>query len=110
MTMAAPTTASDVRDLSMPVLRQVRQRFERERPLAGIRISACLHATTETANQALTAEYLRQHSSSLKPGVYTVPREINREIVRLKLLSMGVQVDILTPEQERYLASWESGT
>ena len=62
------------------------------------------------ANQALSAEYLRQHSTSLKPEVYIVPREIDREIARLKLLSMGVQIDTLTPEQERYLASWESGT
>ena len=62
------------------------------------------------ANQALSAEYIRQNSSSLKPEVYIVPRDIDREIARLKLLSMGVQIDTLTPEQERYLSSWESGT
>ena len=62
------------------------------------------------ANQALSAEYICQNSSALKPEVYIVPREIDREIARLKLLSMGVQIDTLTPEQERYLSSWESGT
>jgi adenosylhomocysteinase len=62
------------------------------------------------ANQALSAEYIRQNSSALKPEVYIVPREIDREIARLKLLSMGIQIDTLTPEQERYLSSWESGT
>jgi adenosylhomocysteinase len=62
------------------------------------------------ANQALSAEYIRQNSSSLKPDVYIVPREIDREIARLKLLSMGVQIDTLTADQERYLSSWESGT
>jgi adenosylhomocysteinase len=62
------------------------------------------------ANQALAAEYLRGHAGQLKPEVYVVPREIDREIARLKLASMGVAIDTLTPEQERYLASWESGT
>jgi adenosylhomocysteinase len=62
------------------------------------------------ANQALSAEYIRQKSSSLQPEVYIVPREIDREIARLKLISMGIQIDTLTPEQERYLSSWESGT
>jgi adenosylhomocysteinase len=62
------------------------------------------------ANQALSAEYIRQKSGSLQPEVYIVPREIDREIARLKLISMGIQIDTLTPEQERYLSSWESGT
>jgi adenosylhomocysteinase len=62
------------------------------------------------ANQALAAEYIRRNASSLKPDVYVVPREIDREIARLKLISMGVEIDTLTPDQERYLSSWESGT
>jgi adenosylhomocysteinase len=62
------------------------------------------------ANQALAAEYMRGHAGQLQPEVYVVPREIDREVARLKLTSMGVEIDTLTPEQERYLASWESGT
>jgi adenosylhomocysteinase len=62
------------------------------------------------ANQALSAEYMKREHDSLKPGVYVVPQEIDKEIARLKLASMGIQIDVLTPEQERYLASWQSGT
>ena len=62
------------------------------------------------ANQALCAEYIAQHGSELKPGVYPVPEHIDREVARLKLESMGVEIDSLTPEQEEYLKSWEAGT
>jgi adenosylhomocysteinase len=62
------------------------------------------------ANQALGAEYMRNNAASLTPQVYTIPTEIDREIARLKLKAMGVAIDILTPEQEVYLTSWESGT
>ena len=62
------------------------------------------------ANQALSLEYLVQHSSELGKQVYTIPEKIDREIARLKLETMGIQIDALTPEQERYLASWEEGT
>jgi len=62
------------------------------------------------ANQALSAEYMLRHASELKPQVYVVPEAIDREIARLKLDSMGVQMDKLTPEQELYLASWSEGT
>jgi adenosylhomocysteinase len=62
------------------------------------------------ANQALSSEYLVEHRGELKPGVYPVPPEIDKEIARLKLESMGVEIDVLTEEQERYLNSWESGT
>jgi adenosylhomocysteinase len=62
------------------------------------------------ANQALSAEYMMKHASELKPGVYVVPEAIDREIARLKLDSMGVKMDKLTPEQELYLASWSEGT
>jgi adenosylhomocysteinase len=62
------------------------------------------------ANQALSAEYLVQHAKELSRQVYPVPEHIDREIARLKLESMGVQADKLTPEQERYLASWAEGT
>jgi adenosylhomocysteinase len=62
------------------------------------------------ANQALSAMYMAQQARSLKPNVYTVPAEIDQEVARLKLAAMGVAIDTLTPEQEKYLASWEEGT
>ena len=62
------------------------------------------------ANQALGAEYMIKHQGSLEKRVYNVPEEIDREIARLKLESMGVMIDTLTPEQVKYLNSWEEGT
>jgi adenosylhomocysteinase len=62
------------------------------------------------ANQALAAEYAVAHASELERKVYPVPSEIDAEIARLKLETMGVEIDKLTEEQERYLASWDEGT
>ena len=62
------------------------------------------------ANQALSSEYLVQNSDKLEPLVYSVPENIDKEIARLKLASMGIAIDTLTPEQEKYLKSWEMGT
>ncbi len=62
------------------------------------------------ANQALAAEYMMQHSGELEPRVYTLPEDLDREIARLKLQAMGVEIDTLTPEQQKYLTSWEEGT
>ena len=62
------------------------------------------------ANQALCAEHVARHHAELTPQVYDVPVEIDREIARLKLHSMGITIDTLTEEQQAYLASWESGT
>ncbi|MBI3810004.1 MAG: adenosylhomocysteinase [Nitrospirae bacterium] len=62
------------------------------------------------ANQALSAEYLVKHGRSLKKQVYPVPAAIDKEIARLKLAGMGVDIDRLTKAQEKYLASWEMGT
>ncbi|MFN8521850.1 MAG: adenosylhomocysteinase [Chloroflexota bacterium] len=62
------------------------------------------------ANQALGAEFMVRNAASLKNDVYVVPEEIDREIARLKLESMGVGIDALTAEQEKYLASWDMGT
>ncbi len=62
------------------------------------------------ANQALCAEHVARHHAELEPHVYDVPVEIDREVARLKLEAMGVTIDVLTAEQEKYLASWESGT
>ena len=62
------------------------------------------------ANQALCAEYLAKNASRLEKKVYPVPEEIDRRVARIKLESMGVQIDRLTPEQEHYLASWSEGT
>ena len=62
------------------------------------------------ANQALSAEYMASEYRNLKNQVYTVPQDIDAEIGRLKLLSMGIQIDELTEEQEKYLQSWDVGT
>jgi adenosylhomocysteinase len=62
------------------------------------------------ANQALAAEYMVANCKDLEPGVYDVPEDIDNEIARLKLESMGVKIDTLTPEQAKYLASWQEGT
>jgi adenosylhomocysteinase len=62
------------------------------------------------ANQALGAEHMLRHGRELQPAVYTIPTEIDKEIARLKLMAMGIDIDSLTPEQKTYLESWESGT
>ena len=62
------------------------------------------------ANQALSAEYMAKNHSELEKKVYPVPRDIDREIARLKLASMGVEIDTLTQEQAKYLSSWDMGT
>jgi adenosylhomocysteinase len=62
------------------------------------------------ANQALSAEYAVEHAAELERRVYPVPEEIDREIARLKLGTMGIEIDRLTDEQAQYLASWSEGT
>ncbi|MBI2340367.1 MAG: adenosylhomocysteinase [Deltaproteobacteria bacterium] len=62
------------------------------------------------ANQALAAEWVAKNHKSLEKKVYVVPAEIDKNISKLKLQSMKVKLDVLTPEQERYLASWQEGT
>jgi adenosylhomocysteinase len=62
------------------------------------------------ANQALSAEYMVENRSKLQNAVYRVPEAIDADVARLKLHAMGVEIDTLTEEQERYLRSWEHGT
>jgi len=62
------------------------------------------------ANQALSAEWVVANGASLERRVYDVPQEIDEEIARLKLATMGIEIDELTEEQARYLASWDEGT
>jgi adenosylhomocysteinase len=62
------------------------------------------------ANQALCLEYMVKKRGSLEPRVYPVPDEIDKQVARLKLQSMGIEIDTLTPEQRKYLTSWEEGT
>ena len=62
------------------------------------------------ANQALSVEYVAQHRDELEPRVYVVPEEIDREVARLKLESLGIQIDHMTEEQVKYSTSWEQGT
>jgi adenosylhomocysteinase len=62
------------------------------------------------ANQALCAEYMVQHAKELEQTVYPVPQQIDKDIAQLKLKAMGIEIDVLTPEQAKYLTSWEEGT
>jgi adenosylhomocysteinase len=62
------------------------------------------------ANQALCLEHLVKNRGKLKPNVYPVPEEIDKEIGRLKLKAMNIAIDSLTAEQKKYLESWEEGT
>ena len=62
------------------------------------------------ANQALGAEYLVKNAATLSKDVHRVPADIDQEIARLKLAGMGISIDLLTPEQQHYLASWDLGT
>ncbi len=62
------------------------------------------------ANQSLSVEYLRRNARKLKKDVYVVPQKIDKEVARLKLKSMGIEIDVLTPEQVKYLATWSEGT
>lgn len=62
------------------------------------------------ANQALSVEYIVKNGKTLKKDVYPVPYEIDKEIARLKLSSMGIKIDKLTAQQKKYLSSWEMGT
>ncbi len=62
------------------------------------------------ANQSLGAEWMARNGPSLEKRVYAIPEDIDKEIARLKLNAMGVEIDVLTAEQAKYLASWEEGT
>ena len=62
------------------------------------------------ANQALSAEYMIKNHASLEKRVYAVPEELDKQVAKMKLDSMSVKIDRLTPEQEHYLASWSEGT
>jgi adenosylhomocysteinase len=62
------------------------------------------------ANQALALEYLVKNHDKLENRVYPVPDDIDKNVAKLKLESMGVKIDTLTPEQEAYLAGWSEGT
>jgi adenosylhomocysteinase len=62
------------------------------------------------ANQAFCAEYMAKNYKKLKKQVYSVPEDIDKNIAYLKLKSLGIKIDTLTPEQKKYLASWEMGT
>ena len=62
------------------------------------------------ANQALSAEYIAREASGLEKKVYPVPNNIDQEVGRLKLIAMGIDIDVLTDEQRKYLESWNIGT
>jgi adenosylhomocysteinase len=62
------------------------------------------------ANQALAVAYLVREGRNLEPDVYGVPEDIDREIARMKLAAMEIEIDQLSAEQDRYMTSWEGGT
>ena len=62
------------------------------------------------ANQAKSAEYMVKNHANLEKKVYNVPEDIDRKIAEIKLKSMGVELEKLTPEQDKYLNSWQEGT
>jgi adenosylhomocysteinase len=62
------------------------------------------------ANQALSAVFIMENADNLEPRVYAVPENIDQEIAKIKLAGMGIDIDVLTSEQEKYLSSWEEGT
>jgi adenosylhomocysteinase len=62
------------------------------------------------ANQALAAEVLAKDAGKMSKAVHRLPIAVDQEIARLKLQAMGVSIDTLTPEQVKYLASWDAGT
>jgi adenosylhomocysteinase len=62
------------------------------------------------ANQALSLEYIVRHRDGLARDVHRVPVDLDKRVARLKLESMGIKIDKLTPEQEKYLSSWQEGT
>jgi adenosylhomocysteinase len=62
------------------------------------------------AGQALSIEHLMRHAEELEPTVHGIPEAIDREVARLELESLGVEIDTLSDEQRRYLHSWEQGT
>ena len=62
------------------------------------------------ADQALSVEYMVKNFKTLEKKVYRVPDELDKRVAKLKLESMGIKIDRLTPEQEEYLAGWSEGT
>ena len=62
------------------------------------------------ANQVLSAEYMLRNIDDLEEIVYSVPEDVDQEIARIKLFEMGIEIDTLTAQQEKYLSSWEEGT
>jgi adenosylhomocysteinase len=62
------------------------------------------------ADQALSVDYLVKNHATLEKKVFPVPEELDKRVAKLKLESMGIKIDRLTPEQEEYLASWSEGT
>jgi len=62
------------------------------------------------ANEAMCVEYLRRKAKTLKKEVYGVQEAIDRDVARLKLKSMAIEIDTLTPEQDKYLRTWSEGT
>jgi adenosylhomocysteinase len=114
-----------LREMAEGHIREVRRDVE-EYDIGGVRLNVIAQgrlvnlATAEGhpaavmdmsfANQALSAEHVAKNHATLSNQVYIVPEEIDREVARLKLVALGVEIDTMTPEQVKYVSSWESGT
>jgi S-adenosylhomocysteine hydrolase len=119
----------------MPVLQAIAEEFEALRPLEGVRLGACLHVTTETANlvkalvaggadvavcasnplstkddQTLAVEYLIREYAALANDVHDVPADIDQRVARMKLQAFGIRHDEFTPSQRDCLTTWKAGT
>jgi adenosylhomocysteinase len=66
--------------------------------------------STSFCGQALAVEYCVKNKGKLKPSVITLPKEVDDDIAKLQLKALGITIDTLTPEQVKYLASWDEGT
>ncbi|MHA1300726.1 MAG: adenosylhomocysteinase, partial [Candidatus Helarchaeota archaeon] len=62
------------------------------------------------SDQALGTQYMLEQGKNMKPDVYVLPKELDDKVAYLKLKSMGIEIDFLTPEQEKYISSWDEGT
>ena len=93
----------------MPVLASIRERFAKERPLEGVRIGACMHVTTETANlmRALAASGAEVALCASNPlSTQDDTAAIDDGVARVKLETLGIAIDTLTEEQIKYMNSW----
>ena len=97
----------------LPVNTEVIERAQHSRSHPGKDNGPCKGSKNKNSlslKEGRKTKYQGKNQKKLKPKVYEVPRDIDKWVAKLKLESMGISIDMLTPEQEKYLASWEMGT